>query len=937
MHAPETPASASSSTGRSASGQVEILDDLIRLRAADATQSPILAYPRHDEAFSYAYFRGRDLDTMTDRTSRERMEDDIVPDTLRDKTVAILSQSDLNMVVTFFSLARLGCIVMMLSSRLSADACVSLLDTVGCTTIPYGRTPTRKPVFCSPIGTSMNQPMEKPGPVNFPLQTANIRKSDTAVILHSSGSTGLPKPLYLSNNALVSQMRYGPGLSSFNSLPWYHLYGLTTALQAMYSCNTAFMWDVSRPLTANSLTQALDIAKPASVHCVPYTLQLLIETPNGIDRRRSCKMATYGGAPCPGELGDLLVANGVRLGGLFGSFGGRVHLAPEDDRDWSYLQFFDRIQRFARMKWVSGSLYECVYLPGHPSLSASNADDGSYHSRDLFVQHPTHPKRWKYVARRDDRVTLINGEKVLPHPIEGTIRQHPLVDEAVVVGVQKAEPGLLIFRAAAAQDTPAEEVLDHIAMVEEANARAEQFSRISRAMVTVLPAGAACPRTDKGLIIRAQVYDDFEDDISKMYSRCHDRSGALQLSVDDTAAHLLRRCQNELRLPISTVHEDLYSQGVDSLQVIQLRRQYCRDFKFADAATVPQNLVYEAGNISRLAELIYAIQHGQDTQHEDEWALARDWVEQYSSFSGTPGSGARSNEKAAILTGATGSIGAHLLRTLLADETISTVYCLTRRSNPHDALFANFRRKQITIPPAWAERIVALQSDLAQSDLGVGDKRMRQMKRSVSLIIHVAWPVNFTLPLPSFEPHVKGLRNLISFSLSVDAPVPALLLFCSSVSTALASPAPEIEETPMGPNCALDMGYSRSKFVGEQLVSRAREAGAHAYTVRIGQVSGHSERGLWNDSEAIALMIRSALTLGALPDLDISCSWLPVDHLAACLQEIADACLTRREAGLTLSHRDDSVYNLVNPRRFTWSVLLEELRRPMDWHFEPCR
>lgn len=79
MHAPETPASASSSTGRSASGQVEILDDLIRLRAADATQSPILAYPRHDEAFSYAYFRGRDLDTMTDRTSRERMEDDIVP------------------------------------------------------------------------------------------------------------------------------------------------------------------------------------------------------------------------------------------------------------------------------------------------------------------------------------------------------------------------------------------------------------------------------------------------------------------------------------------------------------------------------------------------------------------------------------------------------------------------------------------------------------------------------------------------------------------------------------------------------------------------------------------------------------------------------------------------------------------------------------------
>lgn len=109
-----------------------------------------------------------------------------------------------------------------------------------------------------------------------------------------------------------------------------------------------------------------------------------------------------------------------------------------------------------------GSLYECVYLPGHRSLSASNADDGSYNSQDLFVQHPTHPKRWKYVARRDDRVTLINGEKVLPLPIEGTIRQHPFVEEAVVVGLQKAEPGLLIFRAPAAQDTPAEEIPDDI-------------------------------------------------------------------------------------------------------------------------------------------------------------------------------------------------------------------------------------------------------------------------------------------------------------------------------------------------------------------------------------------------------------------------------------------------------------------------------------------
>lgn len=184
--------------------------------------------------------------------------------------------------------------------------------------------------------------------------------------------------------------------------------------------------------------------------------------------------------------------------------------------------------------------------------------------------------------------------------------------------------------------------------MEEANAQAEQFSRIARAMVTVLPAGAACPRTDKGSIIRAQVYKNFADDINQMYSHSLDASGGLRLSVDDTAAHLLALCQNELRVPISRVHDDLYSYGVDSLRAILLRRQICRDSKFPDNGNVPQNLMYDAGDISRLAGAIYAIQHGQHTQHEDDQALARDWIERYSSLSGTPGSGAPSYDKAVV-------------------------------------------------------------------------------------------------------------------------------------------------------------------------------------------------------------------------------------------------------------------------------------------------
>lgn len=48
-------------------GQLNVLDDLIRLRAADHVQHPILAYPSSEkDAASYTYYTGRDLDGMID-------------------------------------------------------------------------------------------------------------------------------------------------------------------------------------------------------------------------------------------------------------------------------------------------------------------------------------------------------------------------------------------------------------------------------------------------------------------------------------------------------------------------------------------------------------------------------------------------------------------------------------------------------------------------------------------------------------------------------------------------------------------------------------------------------------------------------------------------------------------------------------------------------
>jgi len=96
------------------------------------------------------------------------------------------------------------------------------------------------------------------------------------------------------------------------------------------------------------------------------------------------------------------------------------------------------------MKPLEDGTYEAIYLKGLPTLVASNSDDPplSFHSKDLFIPHAIIPYAWKHVGRLDDRLTLTNGEKVLPLPIEGRVNEDPLIKEAVVFGAGKSPFGL---------------------------------------------------------------------------------------------------------------------------------------------------------------------------------------------------------------------------------------------------------------------------------------------------------------------------------------------------------------------------------------------------------------------------------------------------------------------------------------------------------------
>jgi thioester reductase-like protein len=188
----------------------------------------------------------------------------------------------------------------------------------------------------------------------------------------------------------------------------------------------------------------------------------------------------------------------------------------------------------------------------------------------------------------------------------------------------------------------------------------------------------------------------------------------------------------------------------------------------------------------------------------------------------------------------------------------------------------------------------------------------------VNLVIHNAWSVNFNMGVTSFENQIQGERNLLDFSFKANA----RFFFVSSVSAAVRSGGVVTESHLQHLTDAQQMGYARSKLVAERLCQQAERAGLDARVLRVGQIVGDTRLGQWNATEAIPLMIRSALSIGALPALDDTLTWLPIDVVAKAMVEVCH------------SPKRHDVYHVVNPRSFNWTRDLLPMLRGAGLRFE---
>ncbi|KAK7921707.1 hypothetical protein PG985_009729 [Apiospora marii] len=944
-------------------------------------------------------------------------------------TIGLMCASSLDFVLTWLGLMRLGYTVFLLAPQLEEKAIVHLCSTSGADIIFVDRMYRDKVEGLQETLSILDIPSYDRSAISpsnnddhyssQPSSTSTDRRKnlDVAYLRHTSGtSSGLPKPIRQSHWGAVGILpRLAPAPTianrpaTFSTTPLYHG-GLADCFRAWAA--GAMVWcfpEGVAPVTGANVVKAVEcarrqrnsssagakvVAKVGYFTSVPYVLQMLSESADGLRLLQSMDLVGVGGAALPAAVGDALVGQDVNLVSRMGSaecgFLLSSHRDYATDREWQFLrpaagvvasdENDDGILAFEPRG--DDGLSELVARPGWPLRAQTNRADGSYATADLFAPHPSLPGAWRYHSRSDAQITLANGKKFDPSPLEGAVLAASAwrLRDVLVFGGGRDYPGALLFPSDG-RASKGSEVVDAVwPAIQKLNRDSPGHARLTRSMlVVVLPgtdgAEKTLPKSSKGTIMRRQAEDQYGDLIDKAYEgggSAANTSSQYMSNDDDVPAAIAEKFAQVLGRQDLYPSRDLYGQGVDSIACIQVRKAIERDLLPEGSGPLPMNVIYDCGTIDALVEYVLRVrrkQSGEDgpggKERDADLALMGDLVKQNSNFDDlyfrrrSEPIGGGGGGITVVLTGATGALGAHIVHYLLKDSSISRIYCLLRAQSPsvaHARVSQSLSKRGLGTLEDWDEtrwpegRIVCLPSELDRPDLGLAPRLLERIVRDQpAVVVHAAWPVNFSLRLGSFGQHFAAARNLIRLA----AQSGSRFYFVSSTAAVInnvpSSPSGSIaEEVSRHPTDAAPLGYARSKWVAEGIcaaahgkyITRAKQGEMNdsdiqplVSIIRVGQLFAN-HLGIWNETEAYPLMLSTASFTGCLPDLgDAPLNWLPVELAAQAVIEIAlgrggetKPHLPNGSSESGEGNHDDGipVYHVLNPHREpTWHEMLK--------------
>ncbi|PWN51482.1 large subunit of L-aminoadipate-semialdehyde dehydrogenase [Violaceomyces palustris] len=363
-------------------------------------------------------------------------------------------------------------------------------------------------------------------------------------------------------------------------------------------------------------------------------------------------------------------------------------------------------------------------------------------------------------------------------------------------------------------------------------------------------------------------------------------------------------------------------------------------------------------------------QHQQQTSVGDEEDYGKD-VEALTplipaSFGGKPRA-VSEGPRTILLTGATGFLGAFILRDLLAkrSERVAKVYAHVRAKDVDSALAR--LREGGSARGAWDEewvksgRLEVVVGDLASPErLGIESTVYQKLSEEVDDILHNGALVHWVYPYSKLR--AANVGSTICAMVLANTGRPKTLTFVSSTSaldtehyirlsdsivhngasgakvseeepTASSSPRTSLEGVPetddlVANTKGLKSGYGQSKWVAEKLVMIGAQRGLRASIVRPGYVVGDSKSAVTNTDDFLWRLVKGSIQLGLIPDMHNTINMVPVDHVA---RVSALACLATSDDSLELSRPAPGtharVYHVTSHPPIRFNDLLGQLPR----------
>lgn len=389
----------------------------------------------------------------------------------------------------------------------------------------------------------------KPAPYPF-TKTFESSRYEPLVCLHTSGTTGFPKPVIWTHDWASSLARghYIPAPVGYERLddillgsqrrimalfPPFHASGICIGLFFPLFLGTVVAHapgGLTPKEVVNAVVDALDIlgeeSKVDSLALPPPHAEYMAANPTLLEKISS-KVGTllYGGGDISHSAGNTIAAQMQVFNqmastemGLWSATRRKEQGSTKTVEDeWRYLVFHPSLSiRFdAVSEGEETTLYEAIMVKNSDDdawiqpLFKIFTDKEELTLGDLFTRHPHNPDKWKHSGRADDLLNFLSGETFHPGSAERRIAEHPGVAEVLVVGTRRPKASLIVRLN---PDADLDEVWE---VIERVNKDSPVYARVRRHMI--LTVTEPFPLTAKGSIRKKAVVEKYEGELDALY------------------------------------------------------------------------------------------------------------------------------------------------------------------------------------------------------------------------------------------------------------------------------------------------------------------------------------------------------------------------------------------------------------------------------------